>query len=180
MAAAVAFMRQAGVQVAEVATGGDPGRAPARHTYEKPGSPHFRWSGTTRRLELPRQEECSTSASPPSSGQLRVCLLLAVAASGRPGVDQDPYPGGARGVGAGGKESERIADRAESPTRLVSGWRLHSSGGTIRSWLTEQERSKGRKLAWKRPRSWGYRSTTGFFGAGEVGLPHPRNLSAPT
>ncbi len=37
MAVAVAFMRQAGVEVAEVATGGDPGHAAARHTYEKAG-----------------------------------------------------------------------------------------------------------------------------------------------
>lgn len=37
MAVAMDWMREAGMQVAMVATGGDPGHAPARQTYEKLG-----------------------------------------------------------------------------------------------------------------------------------------------
>lgn len=37
MGVAIDFMRQAGVRVVEVATGGDPGHAAARRTYERAG-----------------------------------------------------------------------------------------------------------------------------------------------
>ncbi|HAJ64916.1 MAG TPA: GNAT family N-acetyltransferase, partial [Cyanobacteria bacterium UBA8543] len=34
---ALAWMKDAGMSIAMVETGGDPGHAPARHTYEKVG-----------------------------------------------------------------------------------------------------------------------------------------------